>query len=388
MKKRELKPSTIEMANTTNMSGRATANGMNREKRTGKGRGRERIPCSTVLGSLILAGLFVPLAPLPGRAAAGGLPSEIESLRSTVSALQGQVSALQNDNTTLQNEITNLRTSNTTLQNQINSLQTASSTLQSQLAAVQSNHALALGPFVSVDPNPEIGVAGPNIIFSGANIHIISGLGSTNDNGNPSGLGNLIIGYDEDPALVNFPLATGDRGGSHNLVIGRWNRFTQSAFGGLVAGELNTIRSEATSVSGGLSNIASGFDASVSGGQSNIANGGQSSISGGQSNIASGGQSSVSAGLSNTASGGQSSVSGGQSNTASGGQSSVSAGLGNTAGGGQSSVSGGQTNTASGGQSGVSGGVANTAGGIATVVIGGQNVTDNKDVAIAPIVAP
>jgi hypothetical protein len=116
---------------------------------------------------------------------------------------------------------------------------------------------------------------------SGANIHIISGLGSTNDNGSPSGLGNLIIGYDEDPALVNFPLATGDRGGSHNLVIGRWNRFTQSAFGGLVAGELNTIRSEATSVSGGLSNIASGFDASVSGGQSNIASGGQSSVSGG-----------------------------------------------------------------------------------------------------------
>jgi hypothetical protein len=30
--------------------------------------------------------------------------------------------------------------------------------LSSQLVAVQSNYALLLGPFVSVDPNPEIGV--------------------------------------------------------------------------------------------------------------------------------------------------------------------------------------------------------------------------------------
>jgi hypothetical protein len=98
------------------------------------------------------------------------------------------------------------------------------------LAAVQSNHALLLGPFVNVDPNPEIGVIGPNIIFSGANIHIVSGSGATNDNGSPTGLGNLIIGYDEDPQsysdsspgddLPLSPLNPGDRGGSHNLVIG------------------------------------------------------------------------------------------------------------------------------------------------------------------------
>jgi len=73
--------------------------------------------------------------------------------------------------------------------------------METRLAAVEANHALELGPFVSVNPNPETGVTGPNITFSGANIHIVSGSGMTDDDGNPRGLGNLIIGYDEDPAL-------------------------------------------------------------------------------------------------------------------------------------------------------------------------------------------
>jgi hypothetical protein len=209
------------------------------------------------------------------------------------------------------------------------------------LVAVQSNHALLLGPFVSVDPNPEIGVVGPNIIFSGANIHIVSGSGATNDNGNPTGLGNLIIGYDEAPPnTAGFPpFNPGDRGGSHNLVIGSGNRFTKAAFGGLVAGEGNTISNQATSVSGGFSNIANGLDASISGGQFNIASGDRSSVSGGHSN---------------------------------------------TASGPGASVSGGQVNNVSGFGANIVGGTQNTAGGIGTVVIGGQGVIDNNNNSIAP----
>jgi trimeric autotransporter adhesin len=204
-----------------------------------------------------------------------------------------------------------------------------------------------LVPFVSVDPNPEIGVAGPHIIFSGANIHIVSGSGATNDHGNPTGLGNLIIGYDEDP--VNYfaggpgggiPLSPGDRSGSHNLVIGVANRFTEAASGGLVAGALNTIRSPGASVTGGELNTASGSLASVSGG------------------------------IKNTASGIAASVSGGGANTADGGEG--------------ASVSGGALNTASGSEAAVSGGFGNTAGGFASVVIGGQNVIDNNNNSISP----
>jgi hypothetical protein len=139
----------------------------------------------------------------------------------------------------------------------------------SQLASIQSSNVFALNSFVSIDPNPENGVIGPHITFKGANIHIVSGSGSTNDNGSPTGLGNLIIGYDENPALAGLaPLAAGDRGGSHNLVIGRWNKFTRNAFSGLVAGEVNTVGAEAATVTCGIFNTASAPFASVSGGGS------------------------------------------------------------------------------------------------------------------------
>jgi FtsZ-binding cell division protein ZapB len=127
------------------------------------------------------------------------LEAKVESLQATVSALESQIDTLQAGNTTLQNEIKSLKTSN--------------ATLQKQLATIQSNHALLLGPFVNVDPNPEIGVIGPNIVFSGANIHIVSGSGATNETASPTGLGNLIIGYDEDPSTAGEggPLMRGYR---------------------------------------------------------------------------------------------------------------------------------------------------------------------------------
>jgi hypothetical protein len=325
------------MANT-DMSGRATADEMNRDLRTRKERSFWHIANLTFLGFLTVAGLLVAIAPMPVHADDDkdrhrgpedndkGIHAEIAALQATVSTLQHQVNTLQTVNADLQNELT---------------------TLQNQLA--NAKNVLALDPFVRVDPNPEIGVIGPNIIFSGANIHIVSGSGMTNDNGNARGLGNLIIGYDEAPG----PLQSPERGGSHNLVIGRWNRFTKAPFGGFIAGEVNTIDAEAASVTGGVGNTAGGFAASVSGGQSNT-------------------------------SGFAASVSGGQSNTASGDFASVSGGFDNTASGGAASLLGGGTNTASASGASVVGGSSNTAGGIETVVIGGQNVTDNKDNSIAP----
>jgi hypothetical protein len=272
-------------------------------------------------------------------------------------------------------------------------LQSEVNTVRDGLAAVQASNVQALDPFVSVDPNPEIGVAGPHITFSGANIHIVSGSGTTDDGGTPLGLGNLIIGYDEDPG-PGSPLNPGDRGGSHNLVIGRFHRFTLAAFGGLVAGETNTISNTAASVSGGDSNIASGSVASVSGGGFNIASGTLASVSGGRHNTASGPEASVSGGWTNTASGTFASASGGQSNTAdgffanvSGGRHniaigdncSVSGGRHNTAIGDNCSVSGGQNNTASGDNCSVSGGQNNTASGALASVSGGQKNTANGD---------
>jgi hypothetical protein len=248
--------------------------------------------------ALTIFGSVVSLAPMSARAqAAPSVPAEI-------AALQAQVAALQSTLATLQ-------TSNSALQTQVN-------TLQSQLNAVLSSKVYKLNDYVDVDFNSEYGVNPPNIVFSGANIHIVSGQGITNDTS--TGLGNLIIGYDEDPSVFGLPpLSAGDRGGSHNLVIGMGNRFrrqtaTQTAYGGLVAGELNTISNVGASVTGGSYNTAS-YLASVTGGTYNTASGPSATVLGGSYNTASGLWASVTGGAHNTVSGGAATVLGGPNNT-------------------------------------------------------------------------
>jgi flagellar capping protein FliD len=144
--------------------------------------------------------------------------------------LQGQVSTLQGQVTTLQGQVATLQSSNTTLTSQVSTLQTALSTansdiaaLQTAVTAVQSNPALALGPYVSVDSGVENGLKGPHVIFSGVNVHILSGSGATVDK---TGLGNLVVGYDEDS--LDSSTIDGNRSGSHDLVVGPQHEFTAS----------------------------------------------------------------------------------------------------------------------------------------------------------------
>ena len=144
--------------------------------------------------------------------------------------------------------------------------------------------------------------------FTGMNVRVVNGTGTTN--GAEDGLGNLIVGYNEERTSGNV------RTGSHNIIVGRANNY--SSYGGIVVGYNNTIAGAHSSVTGGGNNISSGNYSSVSGGTFNEANDWYSSISGGYSNEASGSYSSVSGGYSNTASGNSSSVSGGANRTVSG----------------------------------------------------------------------
>jgi hypothetical protein len=200
-----------------------------------------------------------------------------------------------------------------------------------------------------------------------------AGSGSTNDNtdrgATSKGLGNLIIGYDE-PAP---DLGGTDRYGSHNLVIGRRHRFTRLAFGGLVAGEENTISNEGASVSGGNGNTASGQLASVSGGGGNTASAQFASISGGLGNTVSGQGSSITGGNGNTVSEVTAVVLGGNFNIASQSSSVVVGGFKNIASGDSSIVLGGSRNTAGG-----SIGIGNA------VVLGGTDVVNKNPNSIAP----
>jgi hypothetical protein len=324
----------VRVADTRDVSGRVTVDSINDGSRAERKSSLWRACGLMIFCSVVSVGVLASLTPVSAFADPGGVPAEIAALQKQVAALQTQVSAQQAQITSLQNQLT------------------------------AAKPVLALAPFVSVDPNPENGVIGPNITFKGANIHIVSGSGATADftssEGGLTGLGNLIIGYDEKPEEVPLfgngsPLKPGDRGGSHNLVIGRFHRFTQNAFGGLVAGDFNTISGPEDVVSGGQLNFASGFATSVSGGFDNFAIGYCASVSGGVANLSNGWASSVLGGFGNTADG---DLFPPPEFTNPNGP--LSAG---------STVVGGERNTAIGPRS---------------VVLGGQNVTNNNARSIAP----
>jgi hypothetical protein len=252
-----------------------------------------------------------------------------------MTAAEGSVSSLDTRVTSAEAGINSLDTRSTSAESGIGNLDTRLTTVETNTSTWQE-----LEPFVTVDNSTINGVVGPHIIFSGANVHVQSGFGLTNDGGISVGLtgrGNLIVGYNEAPS----DLGTGERHGSHNLVIGVKHRF--SNVGGFVAGSGNTISGPSATVSGGYGNEASGSQSIVSGGMYNTASGNHASISGGSNNVASSIYSSVSGGNWNTASGGSSSV---ESNIASNGYSSVTGGAENQANGESSVVAGGYQRTA------------------------------------------
>ncbi|MCW3056848.1 MAG: hypothetical protein JWO21_817 [Solirubrobacterales bacterium] len=145
----------------------------------------------------------------------------------------------------------------------------------------------------------------PTIQFYGVNVQVVSGAGKTSATVN--GLGNLVIGYDENvEALAQT--------GSHNLVLGEEQMFT--SYGGILAGFKNAITGPFASVTGGGYNKATFKEAAVSGGWLNTASNENATVSGGRENAATNEYSTVSGGSQNTASGKYASIFGGKKLTA------------------------------------------------------------------------
>ena len=175
------------------------------------------------------------------------------------------------------------------------------------------------------------GVSGkPTIKFSAVNVQIINGEGKTSS---VNGEGNLVIGYDENPAKH-------EQTGSHDLILGEEQTFT--SYGDLLAGDDNAVTAPFASITGGHINAASGKYASVSGGGQNTASGEWTSISGGFSNTTKANDAWVGGGEKNTASSIGATVSGGYKNTANRQHASVSGGRENTAEGEYASIFGGK----------------------------------------------
>jgi hypothetical protein len=228
-----------------------------------------------LLGS-VMAGLFIPfLAHAKDKDARHSLvqhPYNVQTLQSQIELLQTQMGLLTGTNTSLQTALK-------TAQTEIAALQTRVKTLEAKPAG---GGIPDLERYIQIETNPINGLTGPHILITGANVHIRSGSGATDDHysvsGNLTGLGNLIVGYNE----VN---PTGPpRTGSHNLIGGSFNSFTST--GGLVFGLRNTLSGQYAAVLSGESNTASGVYAAVLGGNLNTASGLRSTVYGGLGNTA------------------------------------------------------------------------------------------------------
>ena len=160
----------------------------------------------------------------------------------------------------LQSELATLKTALATANQEISRLSTRVGTLEtSPPSGGTTNPTLTeLVKYVKVDPNPINGLKGPHVIFHHANVHVQSGSGTTFGASGLTGLGNLIVGYDEE-------LTVGSRvgSGSHNLVVGPFHTYTSN--GGAVFGEQNMISAQSASVLGGLKNQAEGDRSSILG---------------------------------------------------------------------------------------------------------------------------
>ena len=208
--------------------------------------------------------------------------------------------------------------------------------LEAVLESLQSQIDL-LSTYIQVD------TANNRIVITGANLQVVSGGDSTNAAIN--GLGNVIIGYNEDENYDSTSAGSGTtsptpdtKTGSHNLIVGAGH--TYSSFGGIVAGYDNNITAESASVTGGLRNTVSGKYSIVTGGDLNTAEGSYNTILGGFSNNTKSLGNTILGGHSNTiqASSLMSTISGGYANISEyaitsstlGGDSTISTGVNST----------------------------------------------------------
>jgi hypothetical protein len=163
---------------------------------------------------------------------------------------------------------------------------------------VASNPVMALGPFVSVSFTPDKEISPPNVYFTGVNLHVVNGTGSSST---INGLGNIVCGYAEILTPDPNRSFSGERSGSHNIVMGNSARY--ASYNCLVTGSYNTAFAPYACAIGGIGSwvdgqaaviIGGGVDrtqqdgAVIVGGYFNRTDGFDSVITGGEGNILSG----------------------------------------------------------------------------------------------------
>jgi hypothetical protein len=155
-----------------------------------------------------------------------------------------------------------------------------------------------LGDYLSVDTTDD------SVIFTDANVYVQSGSGSTD--GTVNGLGNLIVGYDEDGG-------SDDKSGSHNVIIGMEHQYTGA--GNLISGYRHEVDNDFSGMVGGFDHFVGATYSGLVGGVRNTTLGTYSSVLGGRDSTATGDVSSIGGGTNNNATGHGTTIGGGDGTT-------------------------------------------------------------------------
>lgn len=268
--------------------------------------------CRLVVCALTLGIALIPWSPVRAdddssddSPRASSQARQIAALQASIGTLTSQVSALQG---TVANQAGQLATLQTALNNESVARQQGDT---ATLTTARNYTDQSAAPIA--DKLVHFSRQGNEVFITGANLHLVNGLGTTTQG---NGLGNLIVGYNELRNAAGLQAGPDSRTGSHNVVVGQMNNYP--GCGGLVVGAANEASGLFCSVSGGQFNHADNFCSAVSGGSWNFANREGASISGGLLNHAWGEFSSISGGQGNQALGRLSSVTGGVGNTVTG----------------------------------------------------------------------
>jgi hypothetical protein len=194
------------------------------------------------------------------------LQSADATLRKDLSELQGQVVALQAANpgtgdqgdaqVALDGHVNELIAGNATVKRAAEDAGLAIARLDSVETSITGLKTFDKNLHVTFSDKTEKGLAGPHVIFEGVNVHIRNGVNTWASNG----LGNLILGYDDQRFSVRgdwkSAFETPSRTGSHTLVVGPGHSW-EGGFG-IISGSHNYIGPAGSwaNVSGGEFNWA------------------------------------------------------------------------------------------------------------------------------------
>ena len=184
----------------------------------------------------------------------GNVQAALEALQAEVTGLKTDLATAVNNEASLLSQLVAANTQLSSLTARLGALETGTGSPPPALAELAK-----IAPYVTVNQGTLNGLTGPHVIFHGANVHVQSGSGTTAEANGLTGLGNLIVGYNEMPVPSG-----GSRIGSHNLVVGPSHAFTSA--GGTVFGNNNMISAQNATILGGDHNISAGVASSILGG--------------------------------------------------------------------------------------------------------------------------